>query len=71
MLKGLPFAYNRDLQEDKEPVFDTVEQLLLVLPAMGPIRVQLHRATVPLCWEAAYGAPFTKNAGGVFGDKSD
>ncbi len=33
-LKGLPFAYNRDLQEDKEPVFDTVEQLLLILPAM-------------------------------------
>ena len=33
-LKGLPFAYNRDLQEDKEPVFDSVEQLLLVLPAM-------------------------------------
>jgi argininosuccinate lyase len=33
-LKGLPFGYNRDLQEDKEPVFDTVEQLLLVLPAL-------------------------------------
>ena len=33
-LKGLPFAYNRDLQEDKEPVFDTVTQLSLVLPAM-------------------------------------
>ncbi|MFY9231351.1 MAG: argininosuccinate lyase [Candidatus Nanopelagicales bacterium] len=33
-IKGLPFGYNRDLQEDKEPVFDTVEQLLLVLPAM-------------------------------------
>ena len=33
-LKALPFGYNRDLQEDKEPVFDTVEQLLLVLPAM-------------------------------------
>ena len=33
-LKGLPFAYNRDLQEDKEPVFDTVEQLELVLPAL-------------------------------------
>lgn len=32
--KGLPFAYNRDLQEDKEPVFDAVEQLLLVLPAV-------------------------------------
>lgn len=34
-LKGLPFAYNRDLQEDKEPVFDSVDQLLLVLPAMA------------------------------------
>ena len=26
-LKGLPFAYNRDLQEDKEPTFDAVETL--------------------------------------------
>lgn len=34
-LKGLPFGYNRDLQEDKEPAFDTVEQLLLVLPAFS------------------------------------
>jgi len=34
-LKGLPFAYNRDLQEDKEPVFDAVDTLLLVLPAMA------------------------------------
>ena len=33
-LKGLPFGYNRDLQEDKEPVFDTVDTLLLVLPAL-------------------------------------
>ena len=32
--KALPFGYNRDLQEDKEPAFDTVDQLLLVLPAM-------------------------------------
>jgi argininosuccinate lyase len=34
-LKGLPLAYNRDLQEDKEPVFDTVDQLLLLLPAVS------------------------------------
>ena len=34
MLKGLPFAYNRDLQEDKEPVFDAIATLRLVLPAM-------------------------------------
>ncbi len=31
--KGLPLAYNRDLQEDKEPVFDTVTQLEVLLPA--------------------------------------
>ena len=34
VLKGLPFAYNRDLQEDKEPVFDSVDQLLMLLPAI-------------------------------------
>jgi argininosuccinate lyase len=34
VLKALPFAYNRDLQEDKEPVFDSVDQLLILLPAI-------------------------------------
>src|SRR5580658_7700290 len=34
-LKGLPLTYNRDLQEDKEPVFDATDTLLLVLPAMA------------------------------------
>ena len=34
-LKGLPIAYNRDLQEDKEPVFDSVMTLELVLPAFA------------------------------------
>src|ERR1700691_244090 len=34
-LKGLPLTYNRDLQEDKEPVFDAIDTLLLVLPAMA------------------------------------
>ncbi|GAA3833488.1 argininosuccinate lyase [Sphaerisporangium flaviroseum] len=34
-LKGLPLTYNRDLQEDKEPVFDAVDTLLLVLPAVS------------------------------------
>ncbi len=33
-LKALPLAYNRDLQEDKEPVFDSVDTLELLLPAM-------------------------------------
>jgi len=34
-LKGLPLAYNRDLQEDKEPVFDAVDQLSVLLPAFA------------------------------------
>ena len=33
-LKGLPLAYNRDLQEDKEPLFDSVDQILLALGAL-------------------------------------
>ncbi|MFP5310042.1 MAG: argininosuccinate lyase [Actinomycetes bacterium] len=33
-LKGLPLTYNRDLQEDKEPVFDALDTLRLVLPAL-------------------------------------
>ena len=35
MLKGLPLSYNRDLQEDKEPLFDSVRQILLVLRALS------------------------------------
>ncbi len=34
-LKGLPLSYNRDLQEDKEPLFDAIHQTFLVLPAMA------------------------------------
>ncbi len=35
MLKGLPLTYDRDMQEDKEPVFDAVDTLELVLPALA------------------------------------
>jgi argininosuccinate lyase len=41
-LKGLPLTYNRDLQEDKEPVFDAVDTLLLVLPAMAGLVATLR-----------------------------
>ncbi len=34
-LKGLPLAYNRDLQEDKEPVFDQIDTLTILLPAFA------------------------------------
>jgi argininosuccinate lyase len=34
-LKGLPLAYNRDLQEDKESLFDSFDQLSLAMVALG------------------------------------
>lgn len=37
MLKGLPAAYNKDLQEDKEPLFDSVDTLLLALPVAAGV----------------------------------
>jgi argininosuccinate lyase len=38
-LKGLPSAYDKDLQEDKEPVFDAMETLMAALPVVtGVIR---------------------------------
>ncbi|UCC63679.1 MAG: argininosuccinate lyase [Anaerolineae bacterium] len=44
-LKGLPSTYNKDLQEDKEPVFDVVDNLKLALPvAAGAIRTVGVRA---------------------------
>ena len=46
-LKGLPLAYNRDLQEDKEPIFDGLDQLRLLLPAVagmvGTLRFDTER----------------------------
>ena len=48
-LKGLPLAYDRDLQEDKEPVFDAVDQLLLVLPALAGLVAHDDRRT-PTGW---------------------
>jgi argininosuccinate lyase len=41
-LKALPLAYNRDLQEDKEPVIDSVTQVLLVLPAFTGMMATLR-----------------------------
>jgi len=41
-LKGLPLAYNRDLQEDKEPVFDAVDNLHLLLPAFAGMMATLR-----------------------------
>jgi argininosuccinate lyase len=42
LTKGLPLTYNRDLQEDKEPVFDAVDTLRLVLPALAGMVASLQ-----------------------------
>ncbi|MGH3506583.1 MAG: argininosuccinate lyase, partial [Nocardioidaceae bacterium] len=41
-LKAQPLAYNRDLQEDKEPVFDSVDTLEVLLPAVTGMVATLH-----------------------------
>jgi argininosuccinate lyase len=72
-LKGLPLAYNRDLQEDKEPLFDALDQCRLALGAIAgllatadvvPERMQAaadgqHVAAVDLAeWLVQQGVPF-------------
>jgi argininosuccinate lyase len=59
MLKGLPLAYDRDMQEDKEPVFDAVDTLELVLPALAgmvstaTVRTEVLEASAPVGYTLA------------------
>jgi argininosuccinate lyase len=53
--KGLPLAYNRDLQEDKEPLFDSIDQLLMLLPAMAGMVATLSFDTERMAAEAPAG----------------
>jgi argininosuccinate lyase len=55
-LKGLPLAYNRDLQEDKEPLFDAVEQVHLALSAMTGLLATLDVRTDRM--QAAADSPY-------------
>jgi len=54
-LKGLPLAYNRDLQEDKEPVFDAVDTLTTLLPAFAGMVATLEFNTERLAFLAPKG----------------
>jgi len=54
-LKGLPLAYNRDLQEDKEPVFDAVDTLLTLLPAFAGMVATLRFDTARMAELAPQG----------------
>ncbi len=42
MLKGIPSTYDKDLQEDKEPLFDTLDTLSLTLPVAAGMIATLH-----------------------------
>ena len=59
MLKGLPLTYDRDMQEDKEPVFDAVDTLQLLLPALAgmistmTVRVDRLAAAAPVGFSLA------------------
>jgi argininosuccinate lyase len=54
-LKGLPLAYNRDLQEDKEPLFDSIDALEVTLPALAGLLNTLRFRTDRLTEAAAQG----------------
>jgi argininosuccinate lyase len=54
-LKGLPLAYNRDLQEDKEPVFDQVATLSTLLPAVTGLVATLRFDTAAMAASAPQG----------------
>ena len=54
-LKGLPLAYNRDLQEDKEPIFDGLDQLRVLLPAVTGMVATLEFHTERLAERAPQG----------------
>ena len=57
VLKGLPLAYAKDMQEDKEPVFDTFESLELSIAAMTGMVADMEPDTVVL--RKAAGAGFS------------
>ena len=54
-LKALPLAYNRDLQEDKESVFDSIDTLELLLPAFSGMIATLRFNTVRMAELAPQG----------------
>ncbi len=55
VMKGLPLAYSKDMQEDKEPVFATLDALALMLPAMTGMIADLKPNTERMREAAARG----------------
>ena len=48
LMKSLPLAYNKDLQEDKEPVFDTVDTVKVSLAIFEGMMKSAHFKKIPL-----------------------
>ena len=57
VMKGLPLAYSKDMQEDKEQVFDAADNLMLALAAMQGMVADMQANKAALC--AAAGAGFS------------
>ena len=57
VMKGLPLAYSKDMQEDKEQVFDAADNLILALAAMQGMVADMQANKAALC--AAAGAGFS------------
>ena len=57
VMKGLPLAYSKDMQEDKEQVFDAADNLMLALAAMQGMVADMQANKDALC--AAAGAGFS------------
>ena len=55
LVKALPLAYNKDLQETQEPLFDLVETLLSTLPLLGPFTKALALRTDALLHASTHG----------------
>lgn len=55
MMKGLPLAYNKDMQEDKEPIFDSCETVLVGLEILAPMLDTMKVNAKRMREAAAYG----------------
>ncbi len=56
LVKGLPLAYNRDLQEDKQPLFDATDTVRASLALAAPLvaGAELQRDTIAACLDRGY-----------------
>ena len=55
VMKGLPLAYNKDMQEDKEPVFEAFDQLMLCLQVMAGMLREASFDTKRMAEQAGWG----------------